>query len=471
MGMGLVIGQAHGEFFVPRKKPTKVMKTENKDLLPWLQLLSKTALILLCLLPRFLYASDDVSVANQETSLVDFITHQKESKIRIPSGEYSDGSTITIPPWVDVYGAGREQTIIHANIMLSEGSSINDLSIVGASVRIVPDADVSIRNVTITRSPVNALETFGVGALYLQGVNIQDAGEKGISVQHGGYVTMLESEVIRSQEEGLDIRENTSVYIEKSKFLENKESGIEIVSGSSTFALTNSVIANNHASGISVQYYDLFPDQGRIYINDNIIIDNQKSGVSCDTPSGGSVKAEFWKSVIQMQNNNRLENNSEAVNKRCKFESKELDFNVLLLKTEHDNRKKSADEKKSLRASIEREVDDSLPAMDADLQRAADASDELFELQDSMRVRWFGLNEKEKSLYKEEEDRRHVLKDKAYVTWKKTTSEKSIGESIRTYNEVGFILRDQKAFWENHENGIFDKWLDEAYQFFGEKKK
>lgn len=447
------------------------MKTENGRLVFWSRLcLGKTCLVFLCLLPQVSHAIDDLAITNESSSLVDFIAQQRGTKILIPPGEYLDETAVIIPPGIDVYGGGKEKTIIHAGITLSQGSSISDLTISDAGLRVIPDADVSIKNVTITHSPMNAVETFGIGTLYLESVSIQDAGEKGISVQHGGYLTMLESEIVRSQEEGLDVRENASVYIEKSRFTDNKESGIEVVVGGSMLTLVDSSVANNHASGISAQYYSLFPAQGWVYINSSKITDNKKSGVSCDTPSGGSAEAEFWKGAILIQSDSILENNSEAVNKRCKFEPKQSHPDAVSLQTEHATRKKSADEKKSIRSIIERETENSLPSLEADLQKAQDASKEILKLKDSHRVRLFGLSTKEKALYKELEGKRHAVRDGTYVTWKKTTNERSIQRAIKIYNEIGFVQHDQKVFWDNYEEGVFDKWLDRVYELFGQEK-
>ena len=163
---------------------------------------------------------------------------------------------------IDTIITHHPQRHISEQMIIEEDRYIKDREITGEDIGIVVrnGAKVTLKNVHIHHN------------------------KKGIYVESGGELKIVDSIVEKNAEEGIDIREFTKVFIRNNYIRENGESGIEMESEHVRAIVLGNVIIDNEAKGITMQYRK--GDGGKAYIFWNHVINNIEYDLMCDNTTG-----------------------------------------------------------------------------------------------------------------------------------------------------------------------------------------
>lgn len=241
-------------------------------------------------------------------------------KIFIEDGEYEED--LKIGEGSSLHGESENSVIISGKITMEGDTFLKDITARDAKtvITVEKDADVEIENCTIEDFERIGIETLaGSGKLEITDSKIKKAKGKGFYIQRGKTIEILNSEIERVDEEGIDIRSKVSGLITGNNISKNGESGIELIVGDADLKIKNNTIKRNGSSGIATQFY---PDsnlnnRGKIEIEDNSIGYNNKYGLDCNRPQGGSPEKDYWKDSIELEGNNIHDNQKEVINDYC----------------------------------------------------------------------------------------------------------------------------------------------------------
>jgi hypothetical protein len=240
-------------------------------------------------------------------------------KIFVGPGTYE--GDVTVENSVKVYGAKRKDVVLKGRIALKKGALLKDVTLlVSGNVGIVvePDADVVIEGCDIRgakRIGIQALP--GEGRVTVRRSTVREGGGKGIYVQEGRRVSIVDSVFSDNAEEGVDIRSRVEGEIVANFIRDNGEGGVELIVGSSELQVSDNDIRRNAASGIAFQFYAEASRKGDILLENNVIAGNKKYGLDCNIPSGGEPEAAYWSQSIGLRKNTIRENRIDAINDFC----------------------------------------------------------------------------------------------------------------------------------------------------------
>lgn len=242
-----------------------------------------------------------------------------KSKIHVKDGTYKD--KITLGSGMELTGESKS-TIISGTITMKGGSSLNSLTVSGATtgVYVEKDASVVISNCDIRNNSsigINIME--GGGKLTVKNSKVYSNNQKGFYIQRGNKVEITGCSIYNNNGEGIDIRAKVNGTIKNNSIYNNKESGIEVIVGSSDLSISNNTIKSNSASGIATQFYSENKKIGQIKITSNKITKNGKYGLSCGTPSGGKPSKGYWSKSLELKDNNIDNNKGKAIAGSCKI--------------------------------------------------------------------------------------------------------------------------------------------------------
>jgi parallel beta-helix repeat protein len=245
-------------------------------------------------------------------------------KIYIKNGNYEE--RITLSKGVELYGQDRNKTIITGKDLIThtvtaiEKNKLENLTISGGSVAVTLKGDGEIKNCIIKNAKNKGIDLVSGGADFkIEKSKITNNGGKGIYVQRGRRIEIINNEFYENYGEGIDIREKIEGVISDNEIRSNKESGIELIVGRSNLRIMNNNIRNNKASGIAAQFYDHADRSGKILIINNNLVSNSSYGVNCKAPSGGSIPKGYWDESIELLDNKIQSNKKKSVAGACKF--------------------------------------------------------------------------------------------------------------------------------------------------------
>ena len=237
----------------------------------------------------------------------------KNPVIHIANGEYFEN--INIPKNYQLLGEDKLKTTIKQDsaspiITMQENSIIKNISLIGGSAGIL-----SIGNATIDNCLIKNFTHKGIDAnasnskITISNSEIIDGNNKGIYIQKDRQIEIFGNKIYNNKGEGLDIRNNVSGTIFKNEIHNNSESGIELLVGRSSLEIKENTIWDNGSNGITCQYYEDFPEKGRVLISSNNIKSNSENyTISVKSPSGGKGRPEnYWKDSITITKDNILE--------------------------------------------------------------------------------------------------------------------------------------------------------------------
>lgn len=229
--------------------------------------------------------------------------------ITVAKGTYNDD--ITIPVGTSITGKSRDEVTITGSITMKDDSVLSGVTVSGKDgVAVGEDAEIEIKNVTITGADIGVETVSGSGKVTMRDTKIND-GKKGMYLQSGNTVKITSCEIYDNDEEGIDIRSNVDGTISGNTISSNGESGIEVILGKADLLITDNKIKKNGASGVATQYYKGSGKSGAVKIKSNTITDNSDFGINCKTPSGGNPGAEFWGQTLNMSSN-KVSNNKDG---------------------------------------------------------------------------------------------------------------------------------------------------------------
>lgn len=287
--------------------------------------------VFLLFLPFFSYARDydyyvdrSVSESGDGSESDPFKTIkeavEKSGDIFVNKGEYKE--SFELKKNTKIYGKNKNEVIISGAITMNDKTYLQDITARGANVVITikADADAEIKDCIIKDSNKIGIESLvGGGKLKVVNSKIKNGNGKGFYIQRGKEIELLNNEVSDNDEEGIDIRSKVDGLVKNNVIIKNKESGIELVVGHANLKIEDNTIKNNGSSGIATQFYpdaDL-KDTGEVRISNNELKDNNKYGLDCNIPQGGTPGKEYWKDSIELEGNDISGNRIEAINKYC----------------------------------------------------------------------------------------------------------------------------------------------------------
>lgn len=296
--------------------------------------------------------------------------------IYIYDGNYDGG--FDVPSEVGLYGESKDKVLISGGIRMSNGTSLNNLTITGGGtgITIEPGAGVVLKKCNVTRSSKIGIDMQpGNGKLTVSDSKIYKNG-KGLYVQKGNQLQLSGSTVSNNREEGVDIRNKVDGAVKNNTISNNGESGIEIILGSSDMSISNNTISGNAASGIAAQFYADFSKKGKVKINNNKIKNNNQFGVKCGNPSGGTPTGGYWEKSLNLDGNSFGGNDNGDIEAVCKItldEETDEDVKEIITQTEkkETSAKKqsiSAEEKAEAESELSRLKEEEAASIEAELE-------------------------------------------------------------------------------------------------------
>jgi parallel beta-helix repeat protein len=243
----------------------------------------------------------------------------KKGEVYIKDGTYKD--SFTIPEGIELIGQGRSTVKISGQITMQNNTSLRNLTLIGSSIPITVkgDADVKIKECTISNFGSIGIKVLpGNGDFELSESKITGGIGKGLYLQRGSEIEIVDNVVTNNGEEAIDIREKVEGIIRNNHIEDNGESGIELIVGSSELRIEGNKIKDNGSSGIAFQFYEDFDKKGDILVAGNDVSKNDNYGFDCKKPQGGSSGSSYWKDSIELVNND-IHNNRKSINSSCKL--------------------------------------------------------------------------------------------------------------------------------------------------------
>ncbi len=244
-----------------------------------------------------------------------------QRSVSIAKGVYEE--SFALDDALELVGAGRGATVIVGSVTVKNDARIENLTLKSAAkdaVTVVGDADFFMKNVEIRgslKSGINALP--GKSKIIVKESTIHASQGKGMYIQKGHRLEVSDSRIYDNAEEGIDIRNNVNGFIKNNAIYENGEGGMEVIVGAADMLISKNQFTKNKASGIATQFYDTAQLAGKIQILDNVIKNNGKYGLDCNTPSGGKPGPGYWSRSVELHRNKMENNKREEISPVCKI--------------------------------------------------------------------------------------------------------------------------------------------------------
>jgi parallel beta-helix repeat protein len=263
----------------------------------------------------FLLSSDPI-LAKTETNL------SKALKSGDKSIEFSgkEKESVKIPKGVRVVGSAPDKAIISNDIVMANGSSLENITVDGKIIAITIEkgASVTLTNVTVSGgSDTGIFAPKGGASLTIKNSRIRQ-NRKGIFLLEGNRISLSGVTVSNNKEEGLDMHAGTQGSITGSTFSGNSEGGIEVIINGGGLSLTNNIFSGNQASGLALQSYGGGgggSKTGSFSLSGNSFVNNGNFGIDCKNPQGTG--GAFFGSSVKANGNTLSGNKKGAINPEC----------------------------------------------------------------------------------------------------------------------------------------------------------
>jgi len=243
-----------------------------------------------------------------------------ERKIHLKNGEY-DGD-LTLPKETELYGQEKAKVIIKGhdfnNLNLEGNNKLENLTVSGGMNALNLKGKTTVSGCIIKNAGKNGVNmTEGSSPVVIEKSELA-YNAKGMYVQKGRAIDIVDNSIHDNDEEGIDIREKVRGSVIGNDVFSNGEGGIEIVVGSANLTIRGNDIKKNKASGIANQFYSSASKTGKITITKNTISRNGHYGMYCGAPSGGEGRpSNYWSDSLDVTNNKIELNKKKAISGSC----------------------------------------------------------------------------------------------------------------------------------------------------------
>lgn len=150
------------------------------------------------------------------------------------------------------------------------------------SDQIIAEGKMIIQDLEISGDGIGILVKEGAEVI-IKNVYLHD-NIKGIYIEKGAKVKIINSIIENNDEEGIDIREFTNVQIKDNIIRKNGESGIEMESEEVRIYVIRNEIIENESKGVAVQYRR--GKGGKLFLISNNIKNNREQDMFCSNTTG-----------------------------------------------------------------------------------------------------------------------------------------------------------------------------------------
>ncbi len=261
----------------------------------------------------FIKIKDAIEAALEEDS--------SKREVLIKEGDYSED--LNVGRSVRLVGENKDKVKIRGRAVLKDGASLERLTFLDASK---PIAVESGADGVINECVVRDFESIGIrgypgsGKITVRNSKIYNGSGKGMYIEKGREIEIIGNEVYDNSEEGIDLRASLEGVIKNNNIHDNGESGIEIILGDAEVVIEDNELEDNGSSGISTQFYESTDEDGEVTIRDNYIGENEKYGVDCGSPSGGSSGGDYWSNSMILEDNIFEDNELNTISSTCNMD-------------------------------------------------------------------------------------------------------------------------------------------------------
>jgi hypothetical protein len=211
----------------------------------------------------------------------------KNTKVYVSDGEYHEN--LVVPKSVEIFGQGRDKTIIVAKtdddsaVYLNGGSTLNKLGIKNGrnGVKVSDGGRVKIIKCKITDNNKDGVIIYDgklndSNKVTISETVIEKNGRNGIYSEKRNIV-ISESDIDRNGSDGVSFKAGVVAWIGGTNFRKNSASGINVtLDGAQIFTKNNTFISNKR-EGIEVNAYGA---SGRVDISNSKFSDNTSYGIA-----------------------------------------------------------------------------------------------------------------------------------------------------------------------------------------------
>lgn len=275
-------------------------------------------------------------------------------EIKLAKGTYEED--VTLKKGVKLRGNSKDGTIVKGKVTMDDGSEISKLTVLTGGIAVSDGADADIEDAKIKNSNIG-ITTTGGGKLTADDVVIS-GNRKGMYIQYGKDIKIINCKVYSNKEEGLDIRANVNGSINNNEIYDNGESGIEVILGKAELSIVNNSIKKNKASGIAAQFYSDTDKKGDVNIKSNVITGNSNFGLDCKAPSGADGRPKgYWADSMDLTSNKIIDNKKKDFSSACKFDEDKI-ADATKTKEDREAEKLALEEKEKTKTiSVEEKVE------------------------------------------------------------------------------------------------------------------
>ena len=194
------------------------------------------------------------SLAAETTTNLDKALKSGKKTIHF-SGKENDN--VKIRKGVTVTGSSPEKAIINGDIVMENGSSLENVTINGNKIAVTVEkgASVTLINVSIRGgSDVGVYAPIGGGTVTIKNSRIFK-NRKGLFILTGKSLILSGNVISDNREEGGDFHSAIGGSIIGNTFSRNGEGGMEIIINGTTVNISGNTFSDNKASGLAFQSY------------------------------------------------------------------------------------------------------------------------------------------------------------------------------------------------------------------------
>jgi hypothetical protein len=227
----------------------------------------------------------------------------KNTKIYVSKGTYHEN--LVVPKSVEIFGQGREETIIVARtdddsaVYLNGGSTLNKLGIKNGKngVKVADGGRVKIIKCKIEDNNKDGVIIYAgklndSNKVTISETEIKNNGHNGVRSEKRNLV-INESDINSNGSDGVSLESGVAAWISGTNFRKNSGSGIKARLDEAQIFTKNNTFSNNKREGIEVNAYGR---AGRIDINGAKFVDNGNYGIA--RVQRKPFSANIWKGLV-----------------------------------------------------------------------------------------------------------------------------------------------------------------------------
>lgn len=236
------------------------------------------------------------------------------------SGKEND--SVKIPKGVRVVGSSPDKAVINDDIIMENGSSLENVTVNGnvIPITIAKGASAILINVTVRGgTDAGIFAPVGGGTLVIKNSRILK-NHKGIYVLRGKSILLSGNQITGNKEEGVDMHGGIGGSVTGNTFSGNGEGGMEIIIDGSTVTISGNTFSGNASSGLALQNYASGSGKatGKFSISHNSFSGNGNFGIDCKNPQGGGNAVNFRASATATGNTFSA-NKKGSISRECVF--------------------------------------------------------------------------------------------------------------------------------------------------------